>query len=42
VKGVPIDAIRKLARIVITENVFIYEKKPIGKSLVVQWDNHLL
>ncbi len=27
VKGVPIDAIRKLARIVITENVFIYEKK---------------
>jgi hypothetical protein len=26
-KGVPIDAIRKLARIVITENVFIYEKK---------------
>ena len=27
VKGVPIDAIRKLARIVITENVFVYEKK---------------
>ncbi len=27
VKGIPIDAIRKLARIVITENVFIYEKK---------------
>jgi hypothetical protein len=27
VKGVPIDAIRKLARIVLTENVFIYEKK---------------
>jgi hypothetical protein len=27
VKGVPIDVIRKLARIVITENVFIYEKK---------------
>jgi hypothetical protein len=27
VRGVPIDAIRKLARIVITENVFIYEKK---------------
>jgi hypothetical protein len=27
VKGVPIDAIRKLARIVITENVFIYEQK---------------
>jgi hypothetical protein len=27
VKGVPIDAIRKLARIVVTENVFIYEKK---------------
>jgi hypothetical protein len=26
VKGIPIDAIRKLARIVITENVFIYEK----------------
>ncbi len=24
VKGIPIDAIRKLARIVITENVFIY------------------
>ncbi len=27
VKGVPIDAIRKLARIVLTENVFIFEKK---------------
>ncbi len=27
VKGVPIDAIRKLGRIVLTENVFIYEKK---------------
>ncbi len=27
VRGVPIDAIRKLARIVITENVFIYEMK---------------
>ena len=27
VKGVPIDSIRKLARIVLTENVFIYEKK---------------
>ena len=27
VKGVPIDAIRKLARIVITENVFTYENK---------------
>ena len=27
VNGVPLDAIRKLARIVITENVFIYEKK---------------
>ena len=27
VKGVPIDTIRKLARIVLTENVFIYEKK---------------
>jgi hypothetical protein len=27
VKGVPIDAIRKLARIVLTENVFIYENK---------------
>jgi hypothetical protein len=27
VKGVPLDAIRKLARIVIKENVFIYEKK---------------
>jgi hypothetical protein len=26
-KGIPIDAIRKLARLVITENVFIYEKK---------------
>jgi hypothetical protein len=26
-KGIPIDAIRKLACIVITENVFIYEKK---------------
>jgi hypothetical protein len=27
VKGIPLDAIQKLARIVITENVFIYEKK---------------
>ncbi len=27
VKGISIDAIRKLARLVITENVFIYEKK---------------
>jgi hypothetical protein len=27
VKGIPIDGIRKLARIVITENVFIYEEK---------------
>ncbi len=27
VRGIPIDAIQKLARIVITENVFIYEKK---------------
>ena len=27
VTGVPIDAIRKLARLVITENVFVYEKK---------------
>jgi hypothetical protein len=27
VKGIPIDAIQKLARIVIAENVFIYEKK---------------
>src|SRR5271156_4092742 len=27
VKGIPIDAIRKLARIVITENVFIYKKR---------------
>jgi hypothetical protein len=27
VRGVPIDAIRKLARSVITENVFVYEKK---------------
>jgi hypothetical protein len=27
VQGVSIDAIRKLARIVLTENVFIYEKK---------------
>jgi hypothetical protein len=27
VNGIPIDAIRKLARIVLTENVFIYEKK---------------
>jgi hypothetical protein len=27
VKDIPIDAIRKLARIVITENVFVYEKK---------------
>jgi hypothetical protein len=27
VRGIPIDAIRKLARTVITENVFAYEKK---------------
>jgi hypothetical protein len=27
VKGIPIYAIRKLDRLVITENVFIYEKK---------------
>ena len=27
VKGVPLDAIRKLGRIVLTENVFIYGKK---------------
>jgi hypothetical protein len=27
VKGIPIDAVRKLARIVLTENMFIYEKK---------------
>jgi hypothetical protein len=27
VKGIPLDVILKLARIVITENVFIYEKK---------------
>jgi hypothetical protein len=27
VKGIPIDTIRKLARIFITENVFIYDKK---------------
>jgi len=27
VKGIPIDAIRKLGRIVLTENVFTYEKK---------------
>lgn len=27
VKGIPIHAIRKLARIMITENVFIYGKK---------------
>ena len=27
VQGVPLDAIRKLARIELTENVFIYEKK---------------
>ena len=27
VKGIPVDAIRKLARIVLTENVFIYENK---------------
>ncbi len=26
-KGIPIDAIRKLARIVLTENVFIYDNK---------------
>jgi len=26
-KGIPIDAIRKLARMVLTENVFIYDKK---------------
>jgi len=27
VKGVPLDAIWKLARLVLTENVFVYEKK---------------
>ncbi len=27
VKGIPLDTIQKLARIVITENMFIYEKK---------------
>ena len=27
VKGIPLDAIRKLGRIVIIENVFVYEKK---------------
>jgi hypothetical protein len=27
VKGVPIDPIRKLARLIITENLFIYEKQ---------------
>jgi hypothetical protein len=27
VKGIPIDAIRKLARLVLQENVFIYDKK---------------
>ena len=27
VNGIPLDAFRKLARIVLTENVFIYEKK---------------
>jgi hypothetical protein len=27
VKGVPLDAIRKLARLVFTENVFIYDKR---------------
>ena len=27
VKGVPLDAIRKLARIVLADNVFVYEKK---------------
>jgi hypothetical protein len=27
VKGIPLDAIRKLARIVIKENVFVYENK---------------
>ncbi len=26
-KGIPLDTVRKWARIVITENVFIYEKK---------------
>ncbi len=26
-KGIPIDAIRELARMVLTENVFIYDKK---------------
>jgi hypothetical protein len=33
VKGVPIDAIRKLARLVITENMFIYEKKFYRQSI---------
>jgi hypothetical protein len=32
VTGIPIDVIQKLARIVITENVFIYEKKFYWKS----------
>jgi hypothetical protein len=27
VKGIPLDAIRKLARIVIKENFFVYENK---------------
>ena len=27
VKGIPLDTIRKLARLVLTENVFSYEKK---------------
>jgi hypothetical protein len=27
VRGITLDAVRKLARIVIIENVFIYEKK---------------
>jgi hypothetical protein len=47
VKGIPIDAIRKLARIVITENVFIYEKKfyrqvlggAMGSAFILTLDN---
>lgn len=42
VQGILFDAIRKLARIVITENVFTYERNSIDKFLVIQWDQHLL
>ena len=32
VKGIPIDAIRKLARLVLQENVFIYDKEILSTN----------